>query len=91
MVLDPDPRTDVSATVRVCQGSPLVGLPERAVFVDLTVVFPAVDATDTDIDYSLVMDGERAAVLGRMLVTAGRIAVGRNPLAGQDKLNAWHE
>jgi hypothetical protein len=74
MVLDPDPRTDVTATVRVCQGSPLLGCPERAVFVDLTVTFPAVDTTDTDLDYSLIMDGERAVVLGRMLVTAGRIA-----------------
>src|SRR2546423_8718129 len=74
MVLDPDPRTDVTATVRVCQGSPLLGSPERAMFVDLTVTFPAVDATDSDVDYSLIMTGERAMNLGRMLVTAGRIA-----------------
>jgi hypothetical protein len=78
MVLDPDPRTDVTAIVRVCQGSPLPGCTERAVFVDLTVTFAAVDATDTDLDYSLIMDGERAVVLGRMLVTAGRIAADRD-------------
>jgi hypothetical protein len=74
MVLDPDPRTNVTATVQVCQGSPLLGSPERAMFVDLTVTFPAVDVTDTDVDYSLIVDGERAMLLGRMLVTAGRIA-----------------
>jgi hypothetical protein len=78
MVLDPDPRTDVTATVRVCQGSPLPGCPERAVFVDLTVTFAAVDATDADVDYSLIMGGERTIALGRMLVSAGRIAAGRN-------------
>jgi hypothetical protein len=76
MVLDPDPHTEVTATVQVCQGSPLMGCPERAVFVDLTVRFPAVDATDTDLDYSLIMGGERTMALGRMLVTAGRVAAG---------------
>jgi hypothetical protein len=42
--------------------------------VDLTVTFPAVDVTDIDVDYSLIVDGERAMLLGRMLVAAGRIA-----------------
>ncbi len=87
-VLDPDPRTDISATVRIGQGTPVPGHPGSGpTLVDLTVHMPALDPTDTDADYLILMEGERAVLLGEMLVAAGRVA-GRsgNPVAGPANL-----
>ncbi len=36
---------------------------------------PALDPTDSDTEQTLIMRGERALALGRMLVSAGRLAV----------------
>jgi hypothetical protein len=72
MALDADPRTDLGVTVQVGQGAPIPGFPDSGTpLVDVTVAMPASEETDTT-EYTLVLRGERAIALGRMLVSAGR-------------------
>jgi hypothetical protein len=73
-VLGPEASTDVGVTVRISQGAEAAGQTGQAALIDLTMHLPAVDPDDTDDERSLVMRGERAVALGRMLLSAGRIA-----------------
>jgi hypothetical protein len=73
--LDPDPRTDVGVTVQLGRGTLVPGYPDSGtILVDVTVYLPAFDPTDTDERHTLILSGERAVALGRMLVSAGREA-----------------
>jgi hypothetical protein len=75
VVLDPDPRTDLGVTVQLGQGTPVPDWPESGIpLIDLTVRLPAFDASDEAEEYTLVLRGDRAVALGRMLVSAGREA-----------------
>jgi len=77
-VLDPDPGTDVGVTVQLGQGTALPDHPDSgAVLVDLTVHLGVLEPSDRAREYTLVLRPQRAVALGRMLVAAGREAVGR--------------
>jgi hypothetical protein len=75
-ILDPDPGTDLGVTIQIGQGTPISGYAKSdLILVDLTVYQQALDDTDTAEEYTLTLAAQRAEILGRMLVSAGREAV----------------
>ena len=71
VALDPELGTDVSATLQICQGAR-----SAAVLVDLTAHLPGLDPADDGEECTLLMGGERAIALGRMLLAVGHAATG---------------
>jgi hypothetical protein len=72
--LEPDPVSGVRASVRMVEGVSVPGYPESGVVaVELMLAFPCFDPQVGDEDY-FVLRGDRACALGRMLISAGRLA-----------------
>jgi hypothetical protein len=73
--LEPGPRSTVRATVRLVEGGPVLDYPySGTVAVELMLAFPCGDPEAGDEEYYVVLPGDRANALGRMLVSAGRQA-----------------
>lgn len=76
LTMEPDELSGMSASVRVTAGMPLQGYPNSGgAAVELMVAYPCFDPEIEDEDHYVVLRGERAYALGRMLVSAGRQAV----------------
>ena len=72
---EPDPLSDLQATVRIIKGKPSRGLPHSGhPMVELMLAFPCYDDEVEDEKCEVVLRGERAVALGRMLISAGREA-----------------
>jgi hypothetical protein len=73
--LDPDGSPFFSAAVRLIQGIPVEGYPDSGiVLVELTFNLPTYDEEVPEEEFCVVLRGEHAWRLGRMLVSAGHIA-----------------
>ncbi len=91
LVLEPHPRNRIRASVRITEGRPVPGYPESGgVAVELMMTFPCFDSEVEDDEYYVVLPGERAYALGRMLVSAGRQASAWTVPAGAQVLESPH-
>lgn len=73
--------TDLTVTVRVAQHRTSAGPTggDGPPFIEQTVHSPALDRTDVDDDYTIVLNPERALAVGHLLITAGQAAT-RQPV-----------
>ena len=73
--LEPDPLSELEATVRITKGTKFPGWPHSGQpMVELMLAFPCYDDEVEDEKCEVVLRGERAVALGRMLISAGREA-----------------
>ena len=74
VILDPD-RLFLRAEVRLVQSVRLSGYPDSGtVLVELTITLPTYDPSTPEEDFCVVLAGSKAEALGRMLLSAGRVA-----------------
>ncbi len=73
LTMEPDPPNKLRATVRITKGRPVRDYPDSGgVAVELMMTFPCFDQEIEDEEYYVVLRGEHAYALGRMLMSAGR-------------------
>jgi hypothetical protein len=77
--LEPDPLSELQATVRITKSRKSPGRPHSGhPLVELMLAFPCYDDEVEDEKCEIVLRGERAVALGRMLISAGREATPTN-------------
>ena len=80
VILDPDEHVFLAAAVRVVQWAVVPGyLDSRIPLVELRVTLPAYDASIPQERVYVVLRGRHAEGLGRMLVSAGKVAADTPP------------